>query len=195
MISEITGTITYRNKDSITVTTGGIGYEIFLPSNLKVSGDGEVIHLYTQLLVREDGWHLYGFQTREEKALFNLILTVRGVGPKVALSILSVMKLNDFYRAVLSADEKALTGIPGIGRKTAARIVVELRDRVGLSSEKEEFIARGFQSDTHNEAAQALLALGYTWEEAVGAIKSVQVKGVTDLDNLIKEALKALARF
>lgn len=197
MISELAGTVVDRGKDTLIVQTGGIGFEVYVPE--RVCGSVAVsdkVHLYTRLIVREDGWSLFGFQAREERACFDLLQTVRGVGPKVALAVVSAMDPKDFYRAVLASDERGLTAVQGVGRKTAARIILELRDRIGLSESKEPLAGTSrVPRDAKEEALEALLALGYTWQEARDALANVSLEGSTpDLETVLREALRRLAR-
>lgn len=200
MISEITGNLVDRGKDTLIVETGGIGFEVRVTQNLAGSFSlNDKIHLYTRLIVREDGWSLFGFRTREERACFDLVQTVRGVGPKVALSVVSAMGSQGFYRAVLASDERGLTTVPGVGKKTAARIILELRDRIGLGESKETLPAAkapGAPGDAREEALEALLALGYTWQEARDALANIglDARDGGDLETVLREALRRLAR-
>jgi len=199
MIAEIKGTVVSREKDALVVMTGGLGLEVHVPSRLLQSaGTGDALELHTRLLVRDDGWHLYGFQTREERNVFDLLLTVKGIGPKLAMGVLSAISPEEFYHAVVSQNEKLLTSLPGVGRKTAERIMVELRDRIGLSQRKDtEKSVTG--EDVFGEAIEALLALGYGWQEAKDALDRVLWErsgslARVDLETLLKEALRKLAR-
>lgn len=195
MISELTGAVVDSGKDALVVETGGIGFEVRVPSRLAsqvVRGDR--VHVYTRLLVREDGWTLYGFKTREERACFDLLLSVRGVGAKVGISVLSNLQPQDFYRAVIAQDERALVKLPGVGKKTAGRIILELRDRIGLGAKEEA--PKGLPPvDVTAEAQEALMALGYTWQEAKEALSKLpeEMPG-TDLETMLREALRRLAR-
>ncbi|HHY11284.1 MAG TPA: Holliday junction branch migration protein RuvA [Firmicutes bacterium] len=184
-----------KDERNVTVMVGGIGFEVHVPSGLlDVLQVGQEIHLYTRLLVRDDGWHIYGFRNLEDRTLFDMLLTVQGVGPRTAVGILSSLPVMEFYRAVLSRDEKALTRLPGIGKKTAGRIIVELRDKIGLPKGKLD-VAFG-QPDMIGEAAEALLALGYSRQEAQEALsRATKTVSGPDLETLLREALKYLARF
>ena len=137
MIAELRGVLVDKGKDTLVVDTGGVGYEVLVTQGLlNAHSLQDSIHLYTRLVVREDGMTLYGFSTREERACFDLLQSVRGVGSKVALAVVSAMEPEEFYRAVIAQDEEGLTGVPGVGKKTAARIILELRDRIGLGASK-----------------------------------------------------------
>jgi Holliday junction DNA helicase RuvA len=197
MISQLTGTLVDRGKDTLVIETGGIGFEVYVTEELSGAFSlHDRVHLFTRLIVREDAWSLYGFRTREERACFDLLQTVRGVGARVALAVLSRMAPQDFYRAVISSDERYLTSIPGVGKKTAARIILELRDKIGLG-QKEEALAKSSKiaRDAKEEALEALLALGYTWQEARDALANVSLDDPkADLETVLREALRRLAR-
>jgi len=195
MISELKGTVIDAGKDFLVIETGGIGFEIRVTSRLASSSSrDDSIHIYTRLLVREDSWSLYGFKTREERACFDLLLSVRGVGAKVAISVLSHLLPQDFYRAVLAQDERALVGVPGVGKKTAGRIILELRDRIGLGA-KEVSGKPSPPGDVEQEALEALMALGYSWQEGRDALSNVGKEHPSvDLETMLREALRRLAR-
>jgi Holliday junction DNA helicase RuvA len=195
MISELKGHVASKGKDSVTILVGGIGFEVNVPSGLWNSLPvNQEVHLHTRLLVRDDGWHLYGFKNLEDRALFDMLLTVRGVGPRTAVGVLSSLPVQEFYKAVLSKDEQVLTRLPGIGKKTAGRIIVELRDKIGLPKDKSNPVVG--QPGIIDEAADALLALGYTKQEADAALlRASESVFSNDLETLLREALKYLARF
>lgn len=195
MISELNGRLISKSKQTVTMMVGDIGFDVNVTSTLlDTLQTGQKVHLYTRLIVRDDGWQIYGFKNPEDRALFDMLLTVHGIGPKTAIGILSSLPVMEFYRAVLSKDEKALTRLPGIGKKTAGRIVVELRDKIGLPKDKLDVIFE--RVDWMSEATEALLALGYSRQETQEALfragKNVAGK---DLESLLREALKYLARF
>ena len=195
MISEIKGTVISKSKDNVTIMVGGMGFEVNVPSGLlDALPFNDDVHLHTRLLLRDDGLHLYGFKNPEERTLFDMLLKVQGVGPRTALAVLSTLSIQEFYKAVLSRDEHTLTRIPGIGKKSAGRIVVELRDKIGLSDEAGAQI--GEPGTIIDEGIEALLALGYTRQEAESSILSASKSvGDRDLETLLREALKYLARF
>ncbi len=195
MIAELKGTVTRKSKDALTVYINGMGLEICVaPRLLESIPTGSHAHLFTRLVVREDSWTLYGFENAADRTCFDLLMTVKGIGPKLALGILSRLRPEEFYNAVVAYDERLLTGLPGVGKKTAARIVVELRDRIGLGVHKPE----GFpvpRPDVMGEASEALGALGYSWQEARDALeKALRENPSCDLETLLREALKRLAR-
>jgi Holliday junction DNA helicase RuvA len=195
MISELRGTVLEVGKDVLVIETGGVGFDVRVTPRLasSVSRDDRV-HVYARLLVREDGWSLYGFKTREERACFDLLLSVRGVGAKVSMSVVSYLQPQDFYRAVLAQDDRALVGVPGVGRKTAARMILELRDRIGLGA-REEAARKVPPGSLADEALEGLMALGYSWQEAKDALSNVaQAEPQADLETMLREALRKLAR-
>jgi len=194
MISELTGAVKGVERDAIVIEAGGVGFEVHVSPRLASSvAKDDQIHVYTRLLVREDGFTLYGFRTREERACFDLLLSVRGVGAKVSMSILAHLDPQEFYRAVLAQDDRPLVGVPGVGKKTAGRMILELRDRIGLGA-REEAAKKEAHGSVEDEALEGLLALGYTWQEAKDALAKVKVADARDLEIVLREALRTLAR-
>jgi Holliday junction DNA helicase RuvA len=195
MYEYIKGTYAGMNKDYIVVENNGIGYKIYtsgstLAQTPKVD---EEIKLYLQQIVREDFIGLYGFLTTEELNMFKLLLTINGVGAKAALSLLSISNVNNLKYAILSSDEKTITRAPGIGKKMAQRIILELKDKV----KSDELVAIGdgemlSEENTENisEALEALVALGYTEKEAQKTLGSVNKDD--SLENIIKNSLRLL---
>ncbi|MBU5454315.1 Holliday junction branch migration protein RuvA [Caproiciproducens sp. MSJ-32] len=187
------------NKDYIIVENNGIGYKIYtsgatMSSMPKIDED---IMLYLEQIVREDFIGLYGFNTREELEMFKLLLTINGVGAKAALSLLSISRINNLKYAIMMGDEKHLCKAPGIGKKTAARIILELKDKIkkeefaeGISKLDMEDKERNIDTNAIAEALGALLALGYSEKEAEAAIKKVNKED--SLENIIKSCLKVL---
>ncbi len=195
MISQLNGLLVSKNKHTITVLVAGIGFEVHVSSELLESVEtGQEICLHTRLIIRDDGWSMYGFINPEDRVLFDMLMTVHGIGPRIAIGILSSLPVREFYRAVLTKDEKTLIRLPGIGKKTAARIIVELRDKIGLP--KETLGVAPGQPDMTEEAVEALLALGYSRHEAQTALSYANKNiSTSDLEILLREALKHLARF
>ncbi len=193
MIWDLKGTVAGKGPETVVLDVGGVGIELSVtPAVSARLTEGERARLYTRLIVREDAISLYGFETCEERACFDLLLKVRGVGPKVALSALDRFRPDAFYSAVLASDEEALTRIPGVGRKTAGRIILELRDRIGLKPSKELAMSA---PAVLGEACQALAALGYSRQEASLALEKLDAKTISgDLETVLREALKRLAR-
>ena len=196
MYEYIKGKYVGINKDYIIVENNGIGYKIFTSgatmSSMPKSGD-EVM-LYLEQIVREDFLGLYGFETKEELEMFKLLLTVGGVGPKAALSLLSISRVNNLKYAILTNDEKHICRGVGVGKKTAARIILELSDKL----KPDELLdnTQNFDNgDNENimvlsEALSALLALGYSEKEADVALKKADKDD--SVENIIKNALKAI---
>lgn len=193
MIWDLKGTVAGKGPDTVILDVGGVGIELSVtPAVSARLTEGEGARLYTRLILREDAVSLYGFETREERACFDLLLKVRGVGPRVALSALDRFRPDAFYSAVLARDEEALTRIPGVGRKTAGRIILELRDRIGLKPSREPGLSAPAVFD---EACQALTSLGYSRQEAAAAVEKLDAKTIgDDLETVLREALRRLAR-
>lgn len=183
------------NKDYIIIENNGIGYKIFTSGATlaNMPSVNEKVMLYLQQIVREDFIGLYGFLTRDELNMFNMLLSVSGVGAKASLSLLSISSVNNMKYAILTGDEKTLTRAPGIGKKTAQRIILELKDKF----KNDEFVPEGTVNldnveVTRNlsEALEALLALGYSEKEAERAVKKVSQED--SIENIIKNSLKFL---
>ena len=199
MLHYIKGILSIKMESQIVVEAGGLGYEITVPANSSVylAREGEEITVYTAMMVREDDVSLYGFGSKAEPDTFRKLITVSGVGAKAAVAILSAMPLNEVHQAIILEDAKALTRANGIGKKTAERIVLELKDKFGhledaaLPSGHDAVISAGDAADNRTEAANALMALGYTKGEAVNALASVKDTDLT-VEEYIKQALKRL---
>lgn len=187
------------NKDYIIVENNGIGYKIFT-SGATMSAmpkAGEEVQLYLEQIVREDFIGLYGFETKEELEMFKLLLGINGVGAKAALSLLSISRINNLKYAIITGDDKQLCKAPGIGKKTAGRIILELKDKLSkedmiIDSEGLEEISGSNENYAikMNEALGALLALGYSEKEAELALKKANKE--ESVENIIKECLKNL---
>ena len=196
MYEYIKGKYVGINKDYIIVENSGIGYKIFTSGATmsSIPKAGEEIMLYLEQIVREDFLGLYGFDSKEELEMFKLLLTVGGVGPKAALSLLSISRVNNLKYAILTNDEKHICRGVGVGKKTAARIILELSDKL----KPDELLdnTQNFDNgDNENimvlsEALSALLALGYSEKEADSVLKKVEKND--SVENIIKNALKAL---
>ena len=194
MFDFIRGTLEEKGTDYAVVCVGGIGFHLNI--SLQTAGalsTGSEVKVYTYMCVREDDISLYGFATAEEKSVFMMLISVSGVGPKVALAILSGITPGAFGTAVVRGDYKQLNKIKGVGSKTAQRIVLELKDKIGKEmklSEEEEFDLPSVpgDADTDNEAVEALMVLGYTAKEASSAVRKVYREGMT-IDETIKAAL------
>lgn len=195
MISEIRGKV-IRNSDSrVVVDVNGVGFEVQVGAGKGCAFvTGSDVRLLTRLMFKEDGPVLYGFLSEEERTVFDLLMTVRGIGPKQALNVASFFEPAEFYRAVLSRNEAALARCPGIGKKTASRIIMELRDRVGAGDIPRVELGPG-EVDVWEDALEGLTSLGYTREEVEPVLKVVREEvGPADLETILTEALKRIAR-
>jgi Holliday junction DNA helicase RuvA len=190
MIGRIHGVLTEKNPPQVVVVTHGVGYEIDVPMSTfyHLPRTGENVELLTHLVVREDAQLLYGFLTAGERTAFRQLLRVSGVGPKVALAVLSGLSVEDLARAIAAQDAARLTRVPGVGKKTAERLVLELRDKLPAVPGTERAEAAPARADVVN----ALLALGYNDREAQAAVK--QLPAELALADAIRQALKHLAR-
>lgn len=199
MISYIKGTFTEIYDNTIIVECAGIGYQLLVPvSMLSMYKIGAEVRIYTYLNVREDAITLFGFSSRDELDVFRLLIGVSGVGPKAALAILGAMSANDFKVAVLSEDTKTISKAPGIGVKTAKKLILELKDKFSLDEVFDNSTASPGQvtgeiSAGVEEAVLALESLGYSGTEALGAVKSVPGAYELSTEELLKAALKKLA--
>jgi len=198
MIAFLRGQLVEALPTQATVNVNGVGYELLIPlsSYSGLPAPGQPVHLLTQLVVREDAHILYGFLTSEERDLFRLLVhTVSGIGPKIALNILSGTSVTAFRGAVATGDVKALSQISGVGKKTAERIVVELKDKIGIAGAWEAASARhGLSSDEQriNDAVLALVALGFKQIEAHDSVRQAQaVLGPqATVEDLVRSCLK-----
>lgn len=202
MIAFLVGQLVQSFPTHVTVDVAGVGYEVLIPlsSYDRLPGGGERVRLLTHLQVREDAHVLYGFMTEGERDLFRLLLNnVSGVGPKLALAVLSGMSVASFKAAVVAADTTSISKLKGLGKKTAERIVLELRDKVGVAAAWEAASAVNAPSPAEaslNDAVLALISLGYKQVEAHKAVRQVRdaaPAAALEVDELVRRALKALA--
>ena len=199
MYAYIKGSLEEKTKDSIVVETSGIGYKIFVSEQTmeKLGELGEKVKIYTHYHVREDSISLYGFLSNEELKMFELLIQVSGIGAKTAIAMLSKITPSEFALAVISNDIKTLTTIPGIGSKSAQRIVLELKDKLKTEDaiSKEELSEKSSTANNENveEAIQALQILGYNKGEIKKVIEKLKVKD-SSTEEIIKLALKQLSR-
>ena len=192
MFDYLNGIVTEKGEDYIIVEIGGIGYKIYVSANtisdVMIQNKSKI---YTHLHVKEDELILYGFSNKAELKLFKLLISVKSVGPKAALSLLSCFKPNDLLLAIGTKDTKSLKQVPGIGEKTAERIILELRDKINVDLD----LPNGDNTTLNNmsEVIEALMSLGYIYSEAANAFSMSEDKEKS-LNDLIKEALKQLSR-
>ncbi len=195
MYEYIKGRFIGINEDYVVVDNNNIGYKIFTSGNTMSQmppTDSEVL-LYVQQIVREDFIGLYGFITKDELAMFNLLLTINGVGAKATLSLLSICTVRNLKYAILTGDEKTLIKAPGVGKKTAQRIILELKDKIHLEDMMEDDAAHETiieMDSVVNEVFGALIALGYSEKEAEKAVKAVGKDGT--VEEMIKRCLRHL---
>lgn len=196
MIAYINGSLESVMKEQIIVEAYGVGYFIKVPQTViqNLPKLHEKVKIYTHQYVREDENSLFGFMTWEELNIFELLISISGIGPKAALSILSYLTVDEFKIAIMSQDAKALTKAQGIGLKGAQRILIELKDKIVFSYEEEEKGVEVKGHDTHsdgmNDAIMAMVSLGYSNTEAFRAVNAIKDKENLSVDALIKEALK-----
>lgn len=197
MYEYIKGIYEGMNKDYIIIENNGIGYRIYTSGSTiaKMPKMYDEVKLYLQQLVRQDFIGLYGFLTKEELDLFNLVLTINGVGSKAALSLLSISSVNNLKYAILSGDEKTLIRAPGVGKKTAQRIILELKDKIKCNDLRENDginIINDASEQKVRDAAEALKSLGYSEKEADKALRTVKYENSEMLEDIIKKCLKVL---
>ena len=207
MYAYLKGTLEEVTEDNIVVEVNGIGYNVKVSTNTAdlLPGIGNEIKIYTYTLVREDTFSLYGFLTRDDLEIFKKLITVNGIGPKGGLAILSVMNADALRFAIMAGDAKSIAKAPGVGAKTAERVILDLRDKIsledtlhGFGNEKDirgmatSTLADGASSDNamKREAIEALVALGYSASDATAAVKKVAITEDTTVENLLKLALK-----
>jgi Holliday junction DNA helicase RuvA len=190
MIGKLTGILSDKNPPQVLVDCGGVGYEVQVPMSTfyNLPASGEKVSLLTHFVVREDAQILYGFATEAERAAFRELIKISGVGPRTALSVLSGMSVSELSQAVTTQESGRLIKVPGIGKKTAERLLLELKGKLGADIGLPASVANDAQADI----LQALLALGYSDKEAAAALKALPKEvGVSEG---IKLALRALAK-
>lgn len=204
MISFIKGELVEIFEDSIVLESNKIGYQINVPGSLiaELPSLGSEMKIYTYLHVREDALKLFGFFTREDLEVFRLLIGVNGIGPKGALGILSVISPDDLRFAVLSDDVKAISKAPGVGAKTAQKLIIELKDKLKLedafeikANREAQVVQKTAQNDAKSEAVLALTALGYSNSEALKAVQKVDITTDMDVETILKAALKKVSLF
>lgn len=203
MYAYIKGELAEINTDHIVIEAGGIGYQVFISLQTfdYLPSVGENLKIYTYLYLREDAMILYGFLTKDDMELFKLLISVSGIGPKGGLAILSTLEADDLRFAILSGDAKAISKAPGVGGKTAQRVILELKDKLSLEDafeaktehvQKNAAVAGG---SVKNDAVMALTALGYSSTESLKAVSAVEITEDMDVEEVLKAALKHLSLF
>lgn len=200
MISFVKGPVAEIFEDTVVIECGNIGYEIHVPVSVlqKLPGVGREAKLYTYFQVREDAMCLYGFLNRQDLQIFKQLISVNGIGPKGALGVLSALSPDDLRRAIVSGDAKAISKAPGVGAKTAQRIILDLKDKIDLKEFllpvlTEEESTGSITGGVAGEAIEALTALGYSSVEAGRAVKKVEVIESMTAEDVLKASLKHLA--
>ena len=201
MISHLRGELTHVAENRVEIDTGAMAFEVQVPMSVidGMPGLGSIVELYTYLNVKEDEMSLFGFANRDSLDMFKMLITDSGIGPKGALGILSSMSPSDIRFAVLSQDVKAIAKSPGIGAKTAQRLIIELKDKVSLSdgfehlSDSNALSSRNGDESEKTEAVIALTVLGYSNTDAYRAVQGVDTAGKTT-EEILKEALKRIGR-
>jgi Holliday junction DNA helicase RuvA len=193
MIGRLTGVIAAKEPPVLLLDVNGVGYEIEAPLSTfcDLPAKGERVTLHTHLVVREDAHLLFGFLREPDRRLFRSLLKVNGIGPRVALAILSGLNHADLLDALVNEDVARLTRVPGVGRKTAERLVVELRDKANMLGANGADRPAGRAADPESEAVNALIALGYRPPEAARAVEGVRESGLAS-EELIRRALKSM---
>ncbi len=202
MYSYIRGKLADVEENLVVIEAGGIGYNIYTTGQTLdyLPSVGEELKLYTYLQVREDAMQLYGFLTKDDLKVFKLLLGVSGIGPKGALGILSVMTTDDLRFAVLGEDAKMIAKAPGIGAKTAQRLILELKDKLSLEDAFEQKLANTTAAKVpnqavgvKNDAVAALVALGYSSTDALKTVNAIEITEDSDVEDILKAALKNMA--
>lgn len=198
MIAYIRGELAYMEEDKVIVDVGGVGYGIYMSGRSMscLPPVGSEVKIHTYMNVKEDCMQLFGFLTRDDLNVFKLVITVSGIGPKGGLSILSQLSADDLRFAVMSGDVKAISAAQGIGKKTAEKLILELKDKLSIEDVLEHTMAGEKASSmpsgnaVQSEAVQALVALGYGNTEAVKAVRQVEITEDSQAEDVLKQALK-----
>lgn len=203
VISYIKGPLIEKEEDVIVVEAGSIGYNIHVPLSFleELPPLGQEVHVYTYLQVKEDAMTLFGFRSRQDLKMFKQLLGVNGIGPKGALGLLSALRPDDLRMAIISGDAKAISKAPGVGIKTAQRVILDLKDRISVEDvfTQQEPVTEGTSAalggmqDAGREAVDALVALGYSPMEAAKAVRQVEVTEGMTAEAVLKASLKHLA--
>jgi len=200
MIARLSGELAYKALDHVIIDTAGVGYRLFIPlSTFYALPDSGPVTLHVHTHVKEDALNLYGFLEQDEKAMFSLLIGVSGVGPKLAVNILSNIPASDLRAALSGGDVKRLSAVPGIGKKTAERLILELRDKVEATPGPHADLAGTAATShhaplPHDDALSALVTLGYKENQARKALEALEAPPEATLEEILKGALKLLVR-
>jgi Holliday junction DNA helicase RuvA len=189
VISFLEGKLAEKGPGRVVLAVGGVGYEVAVPAHTlaKLPPQGKPARLFTRLQVKDDGMVLYGFASADERVLFDQLITVTGVGPKVAMAVLSSMPADPLRRAIATGDVAALTSVPGVGKKVAGRVILDLKDKLGLAGQE-------VVSGPVAEVREALLALGLSAQEAREALANLAPDGDRPVEELLRDALRSVGR-
>ena len=201
MIAFIKGTVDSLSEGKMILESHGIGYELNIPASMFDAGirEGEELKIYTHMSVREDGISLFAFLSREDLEIYRMLIGVSGIGPKAALAVLSTLTADNLRFAVLSEDVQAIAKTPGIGKKTAQKLILELKDKLKLEDALENTVnavqntadtSAGMANEMTGEAVQALVALGYGNTEALKAVRQVEITEEMSVEDVLRQSLK-----
>ena len=202
MIYYVKGILTEYTEEGVVLEAGGVGSQILLPPSLmaELPAPGEEVKLYTYYQVGEDSQKLYGFKDRDSRSLFLQIIKVSGIGPKLAVSVLGTLGVDELRLAVIAGDVKAISQAPGMGKKTAEKLILELKDKIDAASlispgDAKAGSAPVIVSDAFSEAVAALQALGYSSSEALKTVRSLDAEEDWTVDDILQAAFRKLAAF
>ena len=197
MIGFVQGKVDAISEDNVVIDTGAIGYNVRISAKTaqELPGIGQEVRLYTYTSVREDGISLFGFLSRDSLDIFKKIITVNGIGPKGGLAVLSVMSADELKFAIISGNAQAITKAPGIGKKTAERVILDLKDKISvedtqIQKEISSYASLPQTGKAQNEAVEALTALGYSATDALHAVRQIEHAEEMDVEAILKLALK-----
>ncbi len=197
MIGFVQGKVDTISEDNVVIDTGAIGYNVRISAKTaqELPGIGQEVRLYTYTSVREDGISLFGFLSRDSLDIFKKIITVNGIGPKGGLAVLSVMSADELKFAIISGNAQAITKAPGIGKKTAERVILDLKDKISvedtqIQKEISSYAGLPQTGKAQNEAVEALTALGYSATDALHAVRQIEHAEEMDVEAILKLALK-----
>ena len=197
MIGFVQGKVDAISEDNVVIDTGGIGYNVRISAKTaqELPGIGQEVRLYTYTSVREDGISLFGFLSRDSLDIFKKIITVNGIGPKGGLAVLSVMSADELKFAIISGNAQAITKAPGIGKKTAERVILDLKDKIyvedtQIRKEISSYDGLPQTGKAQSEAVEALTALGYSATDALHAVRQIEHAEEMDVEAILKLALK-----
>ena len=200
MIYYLRGILAEYTEEGLVIEAGGVGYQLTVPTSLlsELPAPGEEVRLYTYYQVTEDSQKLFGFATRDERTLFTQLIKVNGIGPKLAVSLMSALSADEIRLAVVAGDVKTIARAPGMGKKTAEKLILEMKDKVELAkivSPEKPGSAPVVVSDAFSEAVAALQALGYSSSEALKTVRSIEAADDWSVDQILQEAFRRLASF